>query len=70
MERVLQRPRRVIGKEVQGVKVEILGLNLGAFRDFPAHAHKNIGDLLAQRSNGMKRAGAFTRRGNRDVDTL
>ena len=53
--------RRVILVEVERVEVEPLVLELGAFRDLPAHADEDVADLLLQEGERMPRAGASAR---------
>ncbi len=60
VEGVLHRARRMVGQEVQGVEVEVLGLDLGAFGDLPAHRDEDIGDLVGDDRDRV--AGASARR--------
>ena len=48
VEGVLLAARRVVGREVQRVEVELLGLDLGALGQFPAHRDEGVGDVLGQ----------------------
>ena len=48
-ERVLHVAGGVVRLEVQGIEVEPLGLDLGPFGDFPAHADKDVRHAVLQR---------------------
>jgi hypothetical protein len=69
-DRVLQFPGRVVGREVQGVEVVPLGLDLGAFGDLVAHVHEHVGQPLADRRHRVPGAGQGPVPGQRDVDRL
>ncbi|MDQ0732652.1 hypothetical protein QFZ57_003446 [Arthrobacter sp. B1I2] len=67
-EGVLHFAGGVVRLEVQGVEVEPLGFHLGAFGDFPAHAHEDVGHAVLQRGERMAGTGAATARGGGDVN--
>jgi hypothetical protein len=70
VERVLFAARRMIGWEVQCVEVELLGLELRALGQLPAHRDERVGDVLGQNRDGMPRTDRLARRGQRDVDAF
>ncbi len=70
IEGVLLAARRVIGREVQGVEVELLGLDLGSLGQFPPHRDEGVGDVLGQDRDRVACAGRLAGRGQRHVDAL
>ena len=60
----------MIGREVQRVEVELLGLDLGAFGQLPAHRDERVGDMLGQDRDRVPGADRLTGRRQRDVDAL
>ena len=70
VEGVLLAARRMVGREVQGVEVELLGLDLGALGQFPAHRHEGVGDVLGQDGDRVPRPGGLAGRRQRHVDAL
>ena len=69
-ERVLHFPCRVVRLEVQGVEVEPLRFHLGAFGDFPAHAHENVRNAVLQGGQRVPGAGTTTAGRGGDVHGL
>lgn len=67
-EGVLHFARRVVRLEVQGVEVEPLGFDFGAFGDFPAHAHEDVCHAVLQRGKRVAGAGAAAAWGCGDVN--
>ena len=70
VEGVLLAARGVIGREVQRVEVELLGLDLGPFGQFPAHRDEGVGDVLGQDRDRVPGADRLAGRGQRHVDAL
>jgi hypothetical protein len=60
----------VIGREVQRVEVELLGLDLGSLRQLPAHRDERVADVLGQDRDRMPGADRLAGRRQRDVDAL
>lgn len=53
--------------EVQGIEVEPLRLHLGAFGNFPAHAHEDVRDAVLQGGQGVAGTGTATTRRGSDI---
>ena len=70
VEGVLFAARRMVGREVQRVEVELLGLDLGPLGQFPAHRDEGVGDVLGQDRDRMPGAGRLPRRRQRHVDAF
>ena len=70
LEGVLFAAGRVVRREVQCVEVELLGLHLGSFGQFPAHRDERVGDVLGQDRDRVARADRLPGRRQRDVDAL
>ncbi len=68
MESVLHRPGRVVGQEVQGIEVVVLGFDFRSLRDLPAHRDEHVGDLLGDDGDGVPRAERAAGRGEGHVD--
>ena len=60
----------MVGPEVEGVEIEPLMLNLGAFGDLPAHADEKVGDFLDEHGERMAGPPWIATRGDGDVDLL
>ncbi len=60
----------MIGREVQCIEVELLGLDLGAFGELPAHRDEGVGDVLGQDGDRVPGAEGLTGGRQRDVDPL
>jgi hypothetical protein len=43
----------MVGREVQRVEVELLGLDLGSLCELPAHRDERVGDVLGQDGDRM-----------------
>ena len=70
VEGVLLAARRMVGREVQRVEVELLGLDLGPLGQFPAHRDERVGDVLGQDRDRVPRTGRLAGRRQRHVDAL
>ena len=70
VEGVLLAARRVVGREVQRVEVELLGLDLGPLGQLPAHRDEGVGDVLGQDGDRMPGADRLPGRRQGDVDAL
>ncbi len=70
VERVLHLASRVVGVDVERVEVEPFVLELGAFRDLPAHPDEDVGDLLLEEGQRMPGPDASPRRDGRDIDAF
>jgi hypothetical protein len=70
LERVLFAAGRVIGREVQRVEVELLGLDLGAFGQFPTHRDEHVGDVIGEDGDGMPGPDRLAGRRQRHVNAL
>ena len=70
VEGVLHGARGVVGQEVEGVEVEVLGLHLGTLGDLPAHRDEHVGDLFGDDGDRVARADRPALRGQGDVDGL
>ena len=70
-EGVLHLAGRVVGREVQGVEVEPLGLDLGALGDLVAHGDEDVGDAAPPSVvSGCRAPRGRAVLGQRDVDGL
>ena len=70
VEGVLLAARRMVGREVQRVEVELLGLDLGPLGQLPAHRDERVGDVLGQDRDRVPGADRLTGRRQRHVDAL
>ncbi len=70
VEGVLLAARRVVGRKVQCVEVELLGLDLGSLGELPAHRDECVGDMLGQDRDRVAGADGLTGRRQRHVDAL
>ena len=70
VEGVLFAARGMVGREVQGVEVELLGFDLRPLGQFPPHRDEGVGDVFGQDRDGVPRAGRLSRRGQRDIDAF
>ena len=70
VEGVLLAARRMVGREVQRVEVELLGLDLGSFGQLPAHRDERVGDVLGQDGDRVAGADGLPGRRQRHVDAL
>ena len=70
VEGVLLAARRMVGREVQRVEVELLGLDLGSLGELPAHRDEGVGDVLGQDRDRVAGADRLAGRGQRHVDAL
>ena len=71
VERVLHRPRRVVGRDVERREVVVVELDLGALDDVEAHAQEDVLDLAPGLGDQVQVAGRQRRvAGQRDVDAV
>ena len=70
VEGVLLAARRMVGREVERVEVELLGLDLGSLGQLPAHRDEGVGDVLGEDRDRVPRADRLTGRRQRHVDAL
>ena len=60
----------MVGREVQRVEVELLGLDLGPLGQLPPHRDEGVGDVLGQHGDRVAGADRLTCRRQRHVDAL
>ena len=60
----------MVGREVERVEVELLGLDLRPLGQFPSHRDEGIGDVLGQDRDRVPGAGRLPSRRQRDVDAF
>ena len=70
IEGVLFAARRVVGREVERIEVELLGLDFRPLGQFPPHRYEGVGDVLGQNRDRMPRAGRLAGRRQGHVDAL
>ena len=70
VERVLFASGGVVRREVQGVEVELLRLDLGPLGQLPTHRDERVRDVFRQDRDGMARTDRLAGRRQRHVDLL
>ncbi len=60
----------MVGREVQGIEVELFGFDLGALSQLPTHRDEGVGDVFGQDRDRVPGAGGLPSRRQGDVDAF